>query len=170
MNKYELMYILDPGVDGEERKELIDRFTKLLTDNGALIDKVDEWGKRRLAYPINFKNEGYYVLVTFQSGPAVPKEIERNLRISDMVMRAMTVKIEQKRTSVKPRQGGFRQSAMTFDAQASRDRDERPDTVPQPTPVSTVAEAAEPVKTAEAADTAQAPDAPTATEVGPDDE
>lgn len=103
LNKYELMYILDPALEGDERKELIGRFTKLLEDNGSTIDKVDEWGKRRLAYPIDFKNEGYYVLVNFQAGPDVPREIERNLRISDQVLRSLVVKIEEKRTSVKPR-------------------------------------------------------------------
>ncbi|MDR1263550.1 MAG: 30S ribosomal protein S6 [Oscillospiraceae bacterium] len=103
MNKYELMYILDPSLEGDARKELIDRFTKLLTDNGAQVDKVDEWGKRRLAYPIDFKNEGYYVLVNFLAEGTVPREIERNLGISEMVIRSMIVKIEEKRSSVKPR-------------------------------------------------------------------
>jgi small subunit ribosomal protein S6 len=121
------MYILDPLVEGEERKELIEHFTKLLTDNGAVIEKVDEWGKRRLAYPINFKNDGYYVLVNFSAGSDVPKEIERNLKISDKVMRSMVVKIEEKKSGIKPRAQGFRPSAMVFDAQVSRDRDDRPE-------------------------------------------
>jgi small subunit ribosomal protein S6 len=97
------MYILDPSLEGDARKELIDRFTKLLTDNGAQVDKVDEWGKRRLAYPIDFKNEGYYVLINFRAESTVPREIERNLGISEMVIRSMIVKIEEKRSSVKPR-------------------------------------------------------------------
>jgi small subunit ribosomal protein S6 len=106
------MYILDPALEGNERKELIDRFTKLLVDNGATIDKADEWGKRRLAYPINFKNEGYYVLINFTAGPDVPREIERNLRISDQVMRSMVVKLEDKHTSVKPRPVVVRQTPV----------------------------------------------------------
>lgn len=111
MNRYELMYILDTALEGEPRNELIGKFGKLLTDNGAEIEKVEEWGKRRLAYPINFKNEGYYVLVTFKADPTVPREIERNLRISDQVMRSMVVRLEEKHTSVKPRRIPERQVA-----------------------------------------------------------
>jgi small subunit ribosomal protein S6 len=114
LNKYELMYILDPSLEGDARKELIDRFAKLLVDNGAQIDKADEWGKRRLAYPIDFKNEGYYVLVNFRADASVPREIERNLRISEMVIRSMIVKIEEKRSGVKPRPVQVRPVAVPF--------------------------------------------------------
>lgn len=103
MSKYELMYIIDSSLEETARKELIDRFSKLLVDNGGEVEKIDEWGKRRLAYSIDYKNEGYYVLVNFSAGPNVPRELERNLQISEHVLRYLVVKLEQKSTSVKPR-------------------------------------------------------------------
>ena len=73
MNKYELVYIIDPAVDDESRKALIERFNTLITGNGGTVDKVEEWGKRRLAYAINYKTEGYYVLVNFVSEATLPR-------------------------------------------------------------------------------------------------
>ncbi len=103
MNKYELMYIIDISLEDAPRKELIERISTLITDNGGTVDKSDEWGKRRLAYPINYRNEGYYVLVNFSAGSELPREIERVLQISEDVLRYLIVRIEEKRTSVKPR-------------------------------------------------------------------
>jgi len=97
MQKYECMYILNADIEDAARKELIEKINGLVTANGGEIDKVDEWGKRRLAYPINFKNEGYYVLLTFSSAPELPKELERNLRNYDEVMRYMVIKLEEKK-------------------------------------------------------------------------
>ena len=56
MNKYEVLYVIDAGMEDQARSELIAQFGELMTNNGATVEKVDEWGKRRLAYPINFKN------------------------------------------------------------------------------------------------------------------
>ena len=103
MIKYELMYIIDTSLEDTARKELIDRITALITTNGGEVEKADEWGKRRLAYPINYKNEGYYVLVNFSSGSELPKEIERVLQISEDVLRYLVIRLENKRSSVKPR-------------------------------------------------------------------
>lgn len=104
MSRYELIYIIDTAVEDTARKELIDRVSNLITANGGEVEKVDEtWGKRRLAYAINYKTEGWYVLVTFKADGDLPREVERNLRNYDSVIRYMTVKIEEKRSSVKPR-------------------------------------------------------------------
>ena len=103
MSNYELMYIIDMQLEEAPRKELVDRINALITDNGGSIDKVDEWGKRRLAYAINYKTEGYYVLVNFTAGSELPREIERVLQISEDVLRYLIVRLEEKRTSVKPR-------------------------------------------------------------------
>ncbi len=103
MSKYELMYIIDTSLEEAPRKELVDRVNALITDNGGEVEKVDEWGKRRLAYPINYKNDGYYVLVNFSSKPDLPHEIERVLQISESVLRYLVIKLEEKHTSVKPR-------------------------------------------------------------------
>lgn len=104
MNRYELTYIIDTALEESARKELIERFSQVIAANGGEVEKVDEtWGKRRLAYAINYKTEGYYVLTTFRADGEVPREIERNLQISDSVIRYLVVKLEEKRSSVKPR-------------------------------------------------------------------
>ena len=104
MNRYELTYIIDTALEEEARKELIEKISSLIALNGGEVEKVDEtWGKRRLAYPINDKPEGYYVLVTMQAPAELPKEIERNLRINENVLRSLVIKVEEKKHSVKPR-------------------------------------------------------------------
>ena len=103
MNKYEVVYIIDPAVEEEARKALIAKYNELITGNGGSVDKVEEWGKRRLAYAINYKTEGYYVLVNFQAESELPKELERNLQISESVIRYQVIRIEERKSSVKPR-------------------------------------------------------------------
>ena len=94
MNKYELIYIIDTAVEETARKELIEKF------NGI---KVEEWGKRRLAYAIDYKTEGYYVYVAFNGASELPKELSRNLGINENVIRSQIVKLLEKKSSVKPR-------------------------------------------------------------------
>ena len=104
MNRYELTYIIDANLEETARKELIERFSGIIRQNGGEVEKVDEtWGKRRLAYPINDMLEGYYVLVTFQSDGNLPREIERNLEINESVLRYLIIKQVEKKQSVKPR-------------------------------------------------------------------
>ena len=104
MNKYELTYIIDTALEETARNELIEKFSELIKQNGGEIEKVDEtWGKRRLAYPINDKPEGYYVLITMQAPAELPREIERNLEISENILRYLIIKLEDKKHSVKPR-------------------------------------------------------------------
>ena len=90
MNRYEMIYIIDADLEETARKEL--------------IEKVDEtWGKRRLAYAIDYKTEGWYVLVTFKAPVELPRELERNLQINENVLRYLVIKLVEKRSSVKPR-------------------------------------------------------------------
>ena len=103
MNKYEVVYIIDPAVEDEARKALINRFNELITGNGGSVDKVEEWGKKRLAYAIDYKTEGYYVLVNFQAEADLPKELERNLQISDSVIRYQVIKQIERKVGIKPR-------------------------------------------------------------------
>ena len=103
MNKYEVVYIIDPAVEEDARKELLAKFNALIADNGGTVDKVEEWGKRRLAYAIDYKTEGYYVLVNFQAEAELPKELERNLQISDSVIRYQVIKQLERKAGVKPR-------------------------------------------------------------------
>lgn len=94
MINYESMYILKPDLDEERKDAAVKRFADIVTANGGEISQIDEWGKRRLAYPINYINDGYYVLMTFTAPPELPKELERNYRISDDVMRYMVVNLD----------------------------------------------------------------------------
>ena len=95
MNKYENLYVITPELEEEATKAIIEKFSGIITANGGEIESVDEWGKRRLAYPINFKNEGYYVLVQFTAAPEFPRELERNLQINENVMRYLVTRIEE---------------------------------------------------------------------------
>ena len=87
---YEALYILDPALGEEEITALVEKFKGVVEANGT-VSEIDQWGKRRLAYPINYKTEGYYVLMTFTSEPSFPKELDRVLRITDGIMRSLIV-------------------------------------------------------------------------------
>ena len=88
--KYEVLYILDPNLGEEATAALVEKFKALVEGNGTLTS-IDEWGKRRLAYPINDLMEGYYVLMTFNAAAAVAAELDRNFRITDGVRRTLDV-------------------------------------------------------------------------------
>lgn len=87
---YEALYILKPDLTEEQTAALVERFKGVAEANGT-VSEVNEWGKRRLAYPINDLMEGYYVLMTFTAASAVPAELDRIFRITDGVMRSMIV-------------------------------------------------------------------------------
>ena len=103
MNKYELIYIIDTALEEAARKDLIEKFNGIITANGGEVTKVDEWGKRRLAYAIDYKTEGYYVYVAFNAAPELPRELSRNLGINESIIRSQIVKLLEKKSSVKPR-------------------------------------------------------------------
>jgi len=92
MNSYETLYVIKPDLEDEARAALIQKFSAIITDNGGEVESVDEWGKRKLAYEINYISEGYYVLVNFKANAELPAELERNFRINDNVMRYMVIK------------------------------------------------------------------------------
>jgi small subunit ribosomal protein S6 len=94
MHKYETMFILIPTLSDEEIKAAIDKIKGVVENGGGVIENVDEWGKRRLAYEINKINEGYYVLMNFSANPELPKELDRVLRITDNVLRHMVIKLD----------------------------------------------------------------------------
>ena len=103
MNKYELVYIITPDIDEEARNAVHTRVQDLIAQNGGEVGKVDDWGKRRLAYAIDYKTEGWYVLVNFCAESEVPREIERNLGNMDAVLRYQIIRVLEKRSGVKPR-------------------------------------------------------------------
>ncbi len=92
MNKYECLYVIVPELNEEETKSVIEKFNGVITANGGMIENVDEWGKRRLAYPINDETEGYYVFTTFESEPSFPAELERIAGITEGVLRVMVIR------------------------------------------------------------------------------
>lgn len=95
MRKYEVMYVVKPDIEQDVLKELVEKFQKLITENGGEIQKLTEMGKKRLAYEIDDYKEGYYVLVYFNSEPNVVAELERVFRITENVIRYLIVKDEK---------------------------------------------------------------------------
>ena len=91
--KYESVYILNPAI-GEEAINATTEKIQALVESSSTIEKVDVWGRRRLAYEINDQKEGYYVLITFSAEAEFPKELERVLKITDGVMRYMVVRTD----------------------------------------------------------------------------
>lgn len=87
---YEAVLIINPAIGEEGIAATVAKF-KTLAESRGTVAEVDEWGKRRLAYPINDLNEGYYVLMTFESDAAFPAELDRVLRITDSIIRSMIV-------------------------------------------------------------------------------
>jgi len=87
---YEVVYIIDPAQGEEGIAALVAKFKTLAEQNGSAVE-VEEWGTRKLAYPINFKEDGYYVLMSFSSQPAFPRELDRILGITDGIMRSLIV-------------------------------------------------------------------------------
>ena len=95
MSKYEAVLVLSVKNGDEATQSLQEKFKALIEANGTL-ESVDEWGKRKLAYEINDRTEGYYVLVEFAAKPEFPKELERNYGIDENILRSIVVKKEVK--------------------------------------------------------------------------
>ncbi len=87
MNKYECLYVITPELTEEEIKASVEKYAGVVAENGGEVEKIDEWGKRRLAYPIDYKTEGYYVLMLFAAPAEVPAELQRNLKNDERIMR-----------------------------------------------------------------------------------
>lgn len=88
--KYETIFIVNPKLDEESTKAIVERFKQLITDNGT-ITEIDEWGKRRLAYEINDEREGYYVLINFTSEKEFPAELDRVYKITEGIIRSIII-------------------------------------------------------------------------------
>lgn len=95
LNSYETIFIIDASLDEESVTAIKDKFTSLIEANGEL-ESVDEWGKRRLAYEINDRTEGVYYLVNFKSGADFPKELDRQYKITDGILRTIIIKKDEK--------------------------------------------------------------------------
>src|SRR5689334_2297808 len=95
MRIYEELFIIRPDAPEEEVDPFLEQMKGIVTTAGGTVDKVDKWGKRRLAYRVDKFKEGQYVLFQFSSGPETVKEFERRLRVSDLVIKFITVRIDE---------------------------------------------------------------------------
>jgi len=93
-HQYELMVILTPEIDERTVAPSLDKFLKVITNDGGTIDKVDIWGKRRLAYDIAKKSEGIYAVVDMKATPEIAKELDRQLNLNESVLRTKVIRPE----------------------------------------------------------------------------
>ena len=95
MRIYENLFIVKPDATEEEIDHLVEQMSKNVTNSGGVVDKVDKWGKRRLAYRVAKHREGHYVLMQFTAGPETVSEFERRLRVQDVVIKYLTVRLDE---------------------------------------------------------------------------
>lgn len=95
MTNYEVMFVIDPTVEDAKKDAAVETVQKIIAEDGE-VGKVDVWGMRKLAYPIEKKSEGYYVVVEFKGNSTLPKELDRRLKISDAVIRHIIVNRDEK--------------------------------------------------------------------------
>lgn len=94
MNLYETIYIIKPDVEEEAHTAIVERFKSLIETDGE-IETIDDWGKRKLAYPIEDLTEGYYIYMKYKAGREIPKELDRVFGINEDILRHLIVKIEE---------------------------------------------------------------------------
>jgi small subunit ribosomal protein S6 len=99
-HQYELMVILTPELDERQVAPNLDKFLKVITNDGGSIDKVDIWGKRRFAYEINKKTEGIYAVVNFTATSDATNELDRQLNLSELVFRTKVLRAEEAQAMV----------------------------------------------------------------------
>lgn len=92
MNKYQMLFIIENDIEDDAKEAVITKYTDLIESLGGSVSMVDKWGTRKYAYPINYKDQGYYVLVQFESAPSAIAEIERQMKINENVVRQMITK------------------------------------------------------------------------------
>lgn len=92
MNKYEMLFILSPSISDEEKDALINKFKDQIEKSAGTVEGVDKWGIRKLAYPIKFKTEGFYVLMNFVAKAEVANAVEKLMLITDNILRCMIVR------------------------------------------------------------------------------
>ena len=95
MRHYEMVYIVNPTLEAESLKEVVDKFSDIVNKLKGTIIEVNEWGKRKLAYEIKKFDKGYYILLDFCGLPAVVKELERNLKLDDRILKYLNIKLDE---------------------------------------------------------------------------
>jgi small subunit ribosomal protein S6 len=94
MNKYECLYIIENELSDEAKEGLVEKFKGLIEGMKGKVENIDKWGAKKYAYTINFKNEGYYVLMNFEGDATIPAELERQMNITDGIVRKMVIRKE----------------------------------------------------------------------------
>lgn len=103
MRVYEELFIVRPDATEEEINPFVEQIHGIVTDHGGTIDKTEKWGVRRLAYRVQKRTEGNYILMQFTAGPETVKELERRLRVSDLILKYLTVRIDEKLKRIEKR-------------------------------------------------------------------
>jgi small subunit ribosomal protein S6 len=99
MRKYESIFILDPDLEEDQAQSTIEKVKGIITQGSGEILKVEDWGKRKLAYEVKKKNKGHYILLHFTGSPALLSELERNFRVMDAVIKYMSVRADERKTA-----------------------------------------------------------------------
>jgi small subunit ribosomal protein S6 len=100
MRKYETIFILDPDLEEEQAQSAIEKVKGIITQTNGEIQKVEDWGKRKLAYEVKKKSKGHYILIHFLGTPALLSELERNFRVMDAVVKFQSVRLDERLASV----------------------------------------------------------------------
>jgi len=95
MNNYEVMFIIEAALEDDKKEAAIEMVKEIISADGE-VGKINVWGNRKLAYPINKKNDGYYVVIEFAGNPDLPKELDRRLKISDSIIRHIIINKDEK--------------------------------------------------------------------------
>jgi small subunit ribosomal protein S6 len=131
MRVYEELFIVRPDATDEEVDPLIEQIKNVITSGGGTVEKAERWGVRKLAYRVQKRSEGLYILVQFSAGPQLAKELERRLRVSDLVLKFITVRIDEKMKRIEKRKKAREKRAARRPAPASMASPATPAPVPQ---------------------------------------
>ncbi len=146
MRRYESVWVVHGDLPDEEVKATVEKFSRIITGQGGILVGVDDWGRRKLAYKIKGTGRGYYLMADFAGLPATVKELERNYRIDDRIIRYQTIK-----KSDKVDLEALQAEAAARAQQAAQAPPPEPEGPPEETPVAAPAEAASPAEEAPAA-------------------
>lgn len=95
MRNYEVVFVIKPDLEAEATAAIIEKFTQLIADQGGEVTKLNQWGKKRMAYEVRKYREGYYVLMEFRGTPAVAQELERVLKITEEILRYLITRLDE---------------------------------------------------------------------------
>ena len=112
MRIYEELFIIRPDATEDEQNALIEQLKQVITNAQGTVEKVENWGVRRLAYRVKKRAEGIYVLIVFNAGSTTTKELERRLRVSDLVLKFITVRIDEKMKRIAKRKKAREKRAL----------------------------------------------------------